>query len=212
MSLKGTEIDVSLKDGAKVQKAVADRNVEALAEYVKSGVISTEVYNQLIEDFRAFPNGENPYRDILVPASEKPKKASAGKDTLKLIRNALSIFVGLITYVITETLLTYAFLFLLKIPILSFLMTGYIPVDIFLNASVASGATFATFYVIKRISDYKNVNYSVIAVFGTLLIIYIVALIYKVYTMGFDFSKLTSTLIFIGTFIFSCCMAGEDKR
>lgn len=129
---------------------------------------------------------------------------------LKGLRNVISILIGLITYFITETLLAYIFLFLLKIPVLSFLMTGVIPMDIFLSASVATGSALVTFYVVKLISNYDSTNYSVIIVFLLLLIFYIVSLVYEVSTTGFDFTNLSSTLIFIGTFVFSCFMAKEE--
>ena len=76
-SLKGTERDISLKDVPKVRKAVSDRNADVLAKYVDSGAISTEVYNQLIEEFGAIPKGEKPYRDVQVPSkTAKDKKVS----------------------------------------------------------------------------------------------------------------------------------------
>ena len=77
MSLKGTERDISLKDVPKVRKAIADRNIEALSKYVDSGVISTEIYNQLMEEFRVSPN--------------KPTKEKKVKDLSKLIKGILSI-------------------------------------------------------------------------------------------------------------------------
>ena len=76
-SLKGTERDISLKDVPKVRKAVADRNVDVLAKYVESGAMSTELYNQLIEEFGAIPKGEKPYRDVSVPSkTAEDKKVS----------------------------------------------------------------------------------------------------------------------------------------
>ena len=77
MSLKGTEREIPLRDIPKVRKAVADRNVDVLAKYVESGAISTEIYNQLMEDFRANPN--------------KPAKDKKVKDLSKLIKGILSI-------------------------------------------------------------------------------------------------------------------------
>lgn len=133
------------------------------------------------------------------------------KALLKGTRNVLSILIGLITYFIMEKLIAIIFLFLLKIPILSFLMTGYVPVDIYLSATIASGATFATAYIVNLISDYKTINYSVIIVFSTLLIAYIVSLIYSISTFGFDFTKLTSNLILIGSLIFGCFMSMEKN-
>ncbi len=130
---------------------------------------------------------------------------------LKVLRNVLSILIGLITYVIMEELLTIVFLFLMKIPVLSFLMTWHIPGDIFLSATVASGATFTTFYIVHLISTYKSINYSVVIVFSILLITYIVALIYNMSAIGFNWAKLSSTLIFIGTFIFGCFMAKDTE-
>ena len=129
---------------------------------------------------------------------------------LKAFRNVLSILIGLVIYFIMEYLITILFLFLLKIPVLSFLMTGYIPSDIFLSASVATGAACATFYIVKLISTYRTTNYSVIVVFATLLIIYVGTLIYRLPTIGFDFVKLTSALIYIGTYLFGCFMSREE--
>ena len=128
----------------------------------------------------------------------------------RVLRNVLSILMGLIMYFIMEYLISILFLFLLKIPVLSLLMTGYIPSDVFLNASVATGAACATFYTVKLISDYRAINYSVIVVFATLLIIYIVTLVYRLPTIGFDFVKLTTALIYIGTYLFGCFMSRED--
>ena len=126
------------------------------------------------------------------------------------IRNVLSVIVGLITYFIAEILITYILLFLLQIPVLSSLMTGYIPVDIFLSASVAAASAFTTHYIVKAISRYNSINYSVIIVFSILLIVYVVSLIYKISALGFDFTKLASALIYIGTFIFGCFMSAEE--
>ena len=76
-SLKGTEKNIPLRDIPKVQKAVADRNAEVLAKYVDSGAISTEVYQQLIEEFGAIQRGENPSRDVQVPQrTAEDKKVS----------------------------------------------------------------------------------------------------------------------------------------
>lgn len=130
--------------------------------------------------------------------------------SLKVLRNILSVLIGLITYVIMERLIAIVFLSLLKIPILSFLMTGYIPADIFLNASVAAGATFTTVYIVRLISSYKSTNYSVVIVFSILLTIYLVAFIYMILTIGFDFTKLTSSLIFLGSFLVGGFMANEE--
>lgn len=77
MSLKGIEHDISLKDVPKVRKAVADRNIKLLTKYAESGVISTEIYNQLMEEFRVNPN--------------KPTKEKKVKDLSKLIKGILSI-------------------------------------------------------------------------------------------------------------------------
>lgn len=198
MSLKGTEKDISLKDIPKLRKAVADKNVDVLAKYVESGAMSTEVYNQLIEEFGA------------IPCETTKDKKWHENTSIKWLRNVLAILIGLITYLIMEKLTAIIFLFMLKIPVLSFLMTGYVPIDIFLSATVASGATFATVYIVKLISDYKTINYSVIIVFSTLLIAYIVVLIYSISTLGFDFTKLTSNLIFIGSLILGCFMATEE--
>ncbi len=81
MSLKGTEHDISLKDVPKVRKAVADRNIKLLTKYAESGVISTEIYNQLMEEFRVNPN--------------KPTKEKKVKDLSKLIKGILCIVLAL---------------------------------------------------------------------------------------------------------------------
>ena len=69
--------DVSLKDVANIKKAVAKKNADVLLKYVDSGVISTEAYEQLIEEFGAISKGENPHRDVRVPQkTAKDKKVS----------------------------------------------------------------------------------------------------------------------------------------
>lgn len=83
-SLKGTEKDIPLKDIPKVRKAVADKRADVLAKYVDSGAISTDVYNQLLEDFGAIPVGENPSRDISVP-----KKTAKDKKVSQTVRTIL---------------------------------------------------------------------------------------------------------------------------
>lgn len=130
---------------------------------------------------------------------------------IKMSRNVASVLIGLITYVIMEIVTTYVFMFLLKVPILSFLMTAYIPSDIFLFATVASSATFTTVYVVKLISTYKSTNYSVIIVFSILLAVYLIAFIYKISVEGFGFVKLTPTAIFICSLLVGCFMAKENQ-
>ena len=129
---------------------------------------------------------------------------------MKIIRNVLSVLIGLITYYICEIVFTYIVIFLLKIPILSFLMTSYIPSDIFLSATVSCAAIFITFYIIKTISLYDSINYSVIIVFALLAITYIASFIYNISTVGFDFSELIPAAIYIGSLVFGCCMAKEE--
>lgn len=129
---------------------------------------------------------------------------------MKIIRNVLSVLIGLITYYICEIIFTYIVIFLLKIPILSFLMTSYIPSDIFLSATVSCAAIFITFYIIKTISLYDSINYSVIIVFSLLAIAYIASFIYNISTVGFDFSELIPAAIYIGSLVFGCCMAKEE--
>lgn len=76
-SLKGgmsaTEFFDTIDDARKGKKKAVDR----LSKYVDDGIMSTEVYNQLIEEFGAIPTGEKPYRDVQVPVkTEKNKKVS----------------------------------------------------------------------------------------------------------------------------------------
>lgn len=129
---------------------------------------------------------------------------------MKIVRNVLSIFAGIVGFLICEFLLTRVLNFLLRIPILSLLMTGYIPVDIFFSTTVAWATIIITFYIVKSISKYTSINYSVIIVFALLLITYIITLIYNISTNGFDFRKLVPTAIYIGFLIFGCSMAKEE--
>ena len=82
-SLKGTE-GIPLKELPKVRKAVADKRADVLAKYVDSGAMSTELYNQLIEEFGAIPVGENPSRDVIVP-----KKTAKDKNVSQTVRTIL---------------------------------------------------------------------------------------------------------------------------
>ncbi len=77
-SLKGVNVSgASLQTIAEVRKAAAEGDVDTLSKYVERGLISTESYNQLIEEYGAIPKGEKPYRDIEVPQkTEKDKKVS----------------------------------------------------------------------------------------------------------------------------------------
>ena len=128
---------------------------------------------------------------------------------MKVLRNILAVVVGLIAYILMEVITTYIFALLLKIPVLSFLMTGYIPVDIFLTTSVASSATFTTAYIIRLISSYKSVNYSAIIVFLILLSLYLVSFFNHIATTGFTLLKLELVLITAGFMIVGCSSATE---
>ena len=132
------------------------------------------------------------------------------KVLLKVLRNVLSIPIGLITYFIMEALTASIFSLLIKIPVLSILMTGFIPADIFLNVMVVTTSTLATSFVVKLISDYKLVNFSIVIVFAILLIVYVITLIYRFPIIGFSFDKLTTALIYIGTYIFACIWGIEE--
>lgn len=69
--------EVSLQTMTNVRKAISDNDVTALAKYAEKGVISTEYYNQLVEQYGAIAKGENPHRDVVVPQkTEKNKKVS----------------------------------------------------------------------------------------------------------------------------------------
>ena len=129
---------------------------------------------------------------------------------MKLFRNVLSVILGLITYYICEIILSYILILLLRIPILSFIMTSYVPVDIFFSATVSCSAVAITFYIVKTISLYDYINYSVIIVFSLLALIYIASLIYKISIAGFDFSNLLPSAIYLGSFVFGCLMAKEE--
>ena len=83
-SLKGTEKSISFKDVEKVGKAIAAKDAGALAKYAESGAISTEFYNQLIEDYGVIPKGEKPFRDVSVP-----RKTADGKKVSQTVRTIL---------------------------------------------------------------------------------------------------------------------------
>ena len=54
-----------------------EKAVAKLSKYVDSGVITTKLYNSLIEKYGAIHEGENPYREVQVPKkTEKDKKVS----------------------------------------------------------------------------------------------------------------------------------------
>ena len=76
-SLKGgmsaTEFFDTIDDARKGKKKAVDK----LAKYVDDGVMSTELYTELIEKYGAIHTGEKPSRDIQVPRkTEKGKKVS----------------------------------------------------------------------------------------------------------------------------------------
>ena len=76
-SLKGgmsaTELFDTVDDARKGKK----KAINTLSQYVKDGVMSTELYEELIEKYGAIPSGEKPHRDIQVPRkSGKNKKVS----------------------------------------------------------------------------------------------------------------------------------------
>lgn len=57
---------------------------ERLAKYVDSGIISTELYDELIEEYGAIPSGEKPHREIQVP-----KKTGKNKKVSQTVRTIL---------------------------------------------------------------------------------------------------------------------------
>lgn len=170
------------------------QNTAKNAQEGKKSIPGTRL-SDLVEKYGPIQSDENPRTKAL----------------LIVFRNILSIIIGLITYVIMEALTAHIFLFLLKIPVLSFFMTGghIVSVDRFLIVSVASASVFATAYIVRLISSYKSTNYSIVIVFLILLIFYIVAFISEILVTGFDFSKLISALIFIGSYIVGCSLANE---
>ena len=136
---------------------------------------------------------------------------SSFKVLLKVLRNVLSIPIGLIAYAIMETLTASIFFLLLKIPVLSLLMTGFIPKDIFFSTMGVTTSSIVTFYVLKFVSDYKSTNYSAVIVFLILLFKGIISTIVYLATIGFNFTYLSSALIYIGTYLFNCFMAVEKE-
>lgn len=79
-SVKGeTKVNYSLK-GTSNTTSDGERKLglsERLAKYAKDGLIPTEIYNELIEEYGPIQSGENPHRDAQVPRkTEKNKKVS----------------------------------------------------------------------------------------------------------------------------------------
>ena len=71
--MKGTELFATLDDLQKGKKGAAEK----LSKYVDSGLIRTELYDELIEKYGAIHTGEKPSRDVQVPRkSGKNKKVS----------------------------------------------------------------------------------------------------------------------------------------
>ena len=83
-SLKGgmsaTEFFDTIDDARKGKKKAVDR----LSKYVDEGIMSTEVYTELIEKYGAIPSGERPHRDIQVPS-----KTGKGKKVSQTVRTIL---------------------------------------------------------------------------------------------------------------------------
>ena len=75
---------IPAKELQKLKQTIADKNADALVKYVEGGAITTEVYNQLIEEFGAIPKGEKPARDVSVP-----KKTADGKKVSQTVRTIL---------------------------------------------------------------------------------------------------------------------------
>ena len=195
MSLKGG------LSGTEIRNAIKSNN---LLRYVEDGTISTEQYHRILKIYGVVPSGKNPSRDVRLPKQHYKRKS-----LMKVLRNVLAVVVGLISYIFIEVIATYIFALLLKIPVLSFLMTGYIPVDIFLTVSVSSSAALTTAHIIRLISSYKSVNYSAIIVFLILLSLYLVSFFNHIATTGFTLLKLELVLITAGFMVVGCFSATE---
>lgn len=76
--------DGALSEYEKLTKALADNDVDTLVKYVDEGIVSTEYYNQLIEEYGAIPKGEKPHRDIQVP-----QKTAEDKKVSQTVRTIL---------------------------------------------------------------------------------------------------------------------------
>lgn len=192
MSLKGTNNTSS--DGARILSIP-----ERLDKALKDGIISPSQYNKLMADYRAKTR------------IERPQKKNWFKGIISLLRNVISIPIGLILYAVMETLTASLYSLLLKIPVLSLLMTGFIPADIFFSTMVVTTSAITAFFVVRFISDYKSTNYSILVVFLILLFKGIVSAVVYLAARGFNFVYLSSALIYIGTYLFGCFMAVEKE-
>ena len=83
-SLKGTERGFSIKEIKELSKAIDEKDADVLSKYVDYGVISTEFYDQLVEQYGAIPKGEKPFRDVSVP-----RKTADGKKVSQTVRTIL---------------------------------------------------------------------------------------------------------------------------
>ena len=203
-SLKGSVSNTQLLNIVDDARSGDKEAINKLSKYVDRGVIPTELYEELVTEYGAIPAGENPSRDVRLPKQQYKRKS-----IMKVLRNVLAVVVGLISYIFIEVIATYIFALLLKIPVLSFLMTSYIPIDIFLTVSVASSASLTTAHIIRLISSYKSVNYSAIIVFLILLSLYLVSFFNHITTTGFTLLKLELVLITAGFMVVGCFSATE---
>ena len=122
---------------------------------------------------------------------------------MKIFRNIAAIVIGVSVYIFLEYILVYVVGFLVSVPILSQFMRGFIvPSRLFIAVTVPSIAIPLTLATVSAISDYENVNYSGIIVFGILIAITVFVFVSNIIYNGFEWINLVSALINSGFFIY----------
>ena len=143
----------------------------------------------------------------LITTKDESFSTKGENKQMNYIRNILSIVAGLATYIILEYILVIIILLIASIPILSFIITGIVPINIFVAGTVPYICVPATLYVMSFISVYKNKNYPAIITFGILLLLLLNSLI-----NNFSASNLVSSLIQGGFLIFGIATSSEFNR
>lgn len=129
---------------------------------------------------------------------------------MKIFRNVIAVLLGVPMHLVIDTIIVLILTVLTHIPILSFLLTGFIPVHHWLACSIPYFSIPLTHKFVKSISVYEDRNYSIVITFSIILLMSIIGMFSRIIMSDFKWYIFLKDFMYIVYSIFAICAHKKD--
>ena len=129
---------------------------------------------------------------------------------MKTVRNISSVVIGIAVYIVLTVIFSIILSFLSKLPLLSFVFSGYVSLGRWIACTIPFFATIIAHKTVKCISIYDDVNYSIVITFSIIAGLSVCGAVIRIFESGFSLYNLINDIIAVGFAIFGICACGKE--